>query len=238
MHDKADGETEITNHSRVCNAFNPGLMEQPPLLPLPLGLPGDLYTVVYLEPPNTPWFTWNPPLPPGLPGALHYPLVYLEPSTTPWFTWSPPILPCLPGAPTIPWSTWGPHYSLVYLEPPNTPRSTWSSHYPMVYLEPPLFPGLPGASLPPGLPEAPYTIVHLESSNTPWSTRSPRYPMVYMEPQYSLVYLIYEPHVYPPVLPGYLKKRLNRTSSPLESAPSYVNILYTINNVDLILKFQ
>ena len=158
--------------------FNPCLMEQPPFLPLPPGLSGDLYTLVYLEPPNTP-------------------MVYLE----------PPLSHGLPGAPTIPWST-------------------WSSHYPMVYLEPPLFPGLPGASLPPGLPGAPYTLVHLEPSNTPWSTRSPRYPMVYMEPHYSLVYLIYEPHVYPHGLPGYLKKRLNRTSSPLESAPSYVNILY------------
>ena len=146
MHDKADGETEITNHSRVCNAFNPGLMEQPPITPttpwftwrpLHRSLPGaPQYSLVYLEPSTTPWFTRSPPLPPGLPRALHYPLVYLEPPqyshvylepplshglpgapTIPWSTWNPPILPGLPGAPTIPWSTWSPHFSLVYLEP-------------------------------------------------------------------------------------------------------------------------
>ena len=100
--------------------FNPGLMEQPPFLPLPPGLSGALYTLVYLEPPNTPMSTWSP----------HYPMVYLEP-----------------------------HYSLVNLEP----------LYPLIYM------------------------------------RAPRLP---------------------PDLPGYLKKRLNRTSSPLESVPSYVNILY------------
>ena len=53
--------------------FNPGLMEQPPFLPLPPGLSGALYTLVYLEPPQYSHVYLEPPLSHGLPGATLFP---------------------------------------------------------------------------------------------------------------------------------------------------------------------
>ena len=103
--------------------FNPGLMEQPPFLPLPPGLSGNLYTLVYLEPPNTPMVYLEPPLSHGLPGA----------PTIPWSTWSL----------STPWSTWSP----LHPSPPG------ALQYPLVYQEPPLSHGLHGAPLFPGLPD-------------------------------------------------------------------------------------